>query len=422
MICKYDNKTSWFNTPEVFYFTLLIFYIHTLTLSSEMSAKSNLFIFKKRRENFMRNTMKFKVSQGDKAVKFLASLGIILGFNTVYASAMHIAEGFLPSPKWIILWFAISAPFVIYGFKAINAKIAQAPKAKLLLAMAGAFTFILSALKIPSLTGSCSHPTGIALGAILFGPTPMAVIGMIVLLFQALLLAHGGITTLGANIFSMAIVGAFVAYYVYKLLRKVGVSTAVSVFVAAFLSDLLTYVTTSFQLALAFPSPDGGIMLSLTKFMGVFAVTQIPIAVGEAILTVIVFNILEKYSSEEINALQSLKGAVSGTSAKTEETKKMAASSTKDPIWKKNVILLVVFFAVAFAPLYIKAGSEFGGADGMAMDIIAQEIDADYTPIFEPIFEPASGEIESLLFALQAALGAGIIGYGIGKITNKKEI
>lgn len=369
----------------------------------------------------MRNKMKFRFSSGDKTLKFVTSMALILGFNTIYASAMHIAEGFLPSPKWIILWFALSAPFVIYGFKAINAKIAQAPKAKLLLAMAGAFTFILSALKIPSLTGSCSHPTGIALGAILFGPTPMAVIGMIVLLFQALLLAHGGITTLGANIFSMAIVGAFVAYYVYKLLRKVGVSTAVSVFVAAFLSDLLTYVTTSFQLALAFPSPNGGIMLSLTKFMGVFAVTQIPIAVGEAILTVIVFNILAKYSSEEINDLQNLKGKITGISEIPEANKKMAVSSTKDPIWKKNVILLVVFFAVAFAPLYLKAGAEFGGADGMAMDIIAEEIDSEYTPIFEPIFEPASGEIESLLFALQAALGAGIIGYGIGRIT-KKEI
>ncbi|MGL5257949.1 MAG: energy-coupling factor ABC transporter permease [Proteocatella sp.] len=369
----------------------------------------------------MRTKMKLNFSPGDKAIKFATSMAIILGFNTMYASAMHIAEGFLPSTKWIALWFALSAPFVIFGFKTINAKIAQAPKAKILLAMAGAFTFILSALKIPSLTGSCSHPTGIALGAILFGPTPMAVIGMIVLLFQALLLAHGGITTLGANIFSMAVVGAFVAYYVYKLLRKAGVSSAISVFVAAFLSDLLTYVTTSLQLALAFPSPNGGIMLSLTKFMGVFAVTQIPIAVGEAILTVVVFNILEKYSSEEINALQGLKASFKGSVEEVQGDRKMAVSSTKNPIWKKNVILLVVFFAVAFAPLYLKAGAEFGGADGMAMDIIAEEIDSEYTPKFEPIFEPASGEIESLLFALQAALGAGVIGFGIGRLT-KKEI
>ena len=63
----------------------------------------------------------------------------------------------------------------------------------MLLALCGAFAFVLSALKIPSATGSCSHPTGVGLGAILFGPAATAVLGLIVLLFQALLLAHGGL-------------------------------------------------------------------------------------------------------------------------------------------------------------------------------------------------------------------------------------
>ena len=358
--------------------------------------------------------------------KILLSVMALLGMNTVYSSAMHIAEGFLPSPMWIVLWFAISAPFVLFGFRAIKTKIDEVPKAKILLAMAGAFVFILSALKIPSLTGSCSHPTGIALGAILFGPSPMAVMGLIVLLFQALLLAHGGITTLGANVFSMAIVGSFVAYYTYRWMKSAGASSAVSVFVAAFLSDLLTYVTTSAQLALAFPSADGGILASLMKFMGVFAVTQIPVAVGEAILTVIVFGILEKYSFAEVKALEAgsyeaaQKNEKAGEASASEKAAgKAAAASAKNPLWKKNVILLVVFFAVVFAPLAIKSGSEFGGADGIAMDIVT-EIDENYEPNFEPLFEPASGEIESLLFALQAALGAGVIGFGLGRLTKKE--
>ena len=62
--------------------------------------------------------------------------------------------------------------------------------------MAAAFIFVISSLKIPSVTGSCSHMTGTALGAILFGASPVAVLGIIVLLFQAILLAHGGLTTL----------------------------------------------------------------------------------------------------------------------------------------------------------------------------------------------------------------------------------
>ena len=91
----------------------------------------------------------------------------------------------------------------------------------MLLGVAAAFTFVLSALKMPSVTGSCSHPTGTGLGAVLFGPAAMAPIGMVVLLFQAILLAHGGLTTLGANIFSMAIVGPFAAAAIYRLAKTV---------------------------------------------------------------------------------------------------------------------------------------------------------------------------------------------------------
>ena len=72
---------------------------------------------------------------------------------------------------------------------------------KMLIAVVGAFAFVLSALKIPSVTGSSSHPTGVGLAAILFGPAITSVLGLIVLIFQAILLAHGGITTLGANVF-----------------------------------------------------------------------------------------------------------------------------------------------------------------------------------------------------------------------------
>ena len=174
-------------------------------------------------------------------------------------------------------------------------KVAQAPKAKILLAMCGAFAFVLSALKIPSITGSCSHPTGVGLGAILFGPMTMAVLGLIVLLFQALLLAHGGLTTLGANTFSMAIAGPIVSWAVYKLLRKANAPAAVAVFAAAALGDLFTYVVTSVQLGVV----NGGI----GKFLMVFAVTQIPLAIAEGLLTVVVFNVLEKYSREELHAL-----------------------------------------------------------------------------------------------------------------------
>ena len=189
-------------------------------------------------------------------------------------------------------------PFVVAGFFSIKKKVEAAPRAKLLLAMCGAFAFVLSALKLPSFTGSCSHPTGVGLGAILFGPTATAVLGLIVLLFQALLLAHGGLTTLGANTFSMAIVGPLVSFGVYAGLKKLGCRSAVAVFAAAALGDLMTYVTTSVQLGVVYGN--------FAEYLSIFALTQIPLAVAEGLLTVVVFNVLEKYAGEDLRALRVL--------------------------------------------------------------------------------------------------------------------
>ncbi len=215
------------------------------------------------------------------------------------AYAMHIMEGYLPS-LWCGVWYLLTLPFFILGLISINKTVGLNPKMKMLIAFAGAFAFALSALKLPSVTGSCSHPTGVGLGAILFGPAAMAVLGSIVLLFQALLLAHGGITTLGANAFSMAVVGPFVAYGVYKLCRRLGTPLWLAVFSGAALGDLLTYITTSLQLALAIPDATGGIMASFNKFAAIFAVTQIPLAVSEGLLTVLVFNLLYNYNQNEL--------------------------------------------------------------------------------------------------------------------------
>ena len=212
---------------------------------------------------------------------------------------MHIMEGFLPV-KHAVGWSVASAPFVAYGMYIINRRIREKPEQRMLLGVAAAFTFVLSALKLPSVTGSSSHPTGTGLGAILFGPSAMAPIGMVVLLFQALLLAHGGLTTLGANIFSMAIVGPFAATAIYRLAMTAKVPFGVSIFLAASCANLLTYVTTSAQLAFAFPDPVGGFAASFAKFATLFAITQIPLAISEGLLTVIVMNALARFNAPEL--------------------------------------------------------------------------------------------------------------------------
>ncbi|WP_394277606.1 energy-coupling factor ABC transporter permease [Luteococcus sp.] len=215
---------------------------------------------------------------------------------------MHIAEGFL-SPMQCAAWYAVSAPFVIHGARAVIAQSRRSPENRMLLAAAGAFTFVLSAIKLPSVSGSSSHPTGTGLGAVLFRPPVMAFLGTVVLLFQALLLAHGGITTLGANVFSMAVVGPWVGYSAFLLTRQLGASPAVAVFMAMFFADMATYCTTSLQLALAYPDPSSGIAGALGKFLGVFAITQVPLAVMEGLLGVVIFGFLGRVAPQDLARL-----------------------------------------------------------------------------------------------------------------------
>ena len=79
----------------------------------------------------------------------------------------------------------------------------------------------------------------------------------------------------------------------------------------------------------------------------------------------------------------------------------------------KNVFLMLIVILLAVVPLFIQRNAEFAGADGQAEEVIS-EISPNYEPWFHAIWEPPSGEIESLLFSLQAAIGAIVIGYVIG--------
>ena len=218
------------------------------------------------------------------------------------SNSMHIMEGYLPLAH-CILWMVICIPFLVIGLLNIKKTLGEDRRTLMLLALTGAFVFVLSSLKIPSVTGSCSHMTGTGLGAILFGPCVTSILGIIVLLFQAVLLAHGGLTTLGANCFSMAIAGPILAYAVYKLLIKMNVNKKVTVFLAAFLGDLFTYCVTSVELAIAYPSEVGGFGASVIKFLGIFATTQVPLAIIEGILTVVIVIALETYARNELKSL-----------------------------------------------------------------------------------------------------------------------
>lgn len=232
-----------------------------------------------------------------KNLRFLIAIVALFILLECNAYAMHIAEGYL-SPIWCLVWGIAALPFLAKGVYDIKKLVDADYKVKIFIALAGAYAFVLTSLKMPSVTGSSSHPTGIGFGAIFFGPFVMSVISLIVLIFQALLLAHGGITTLGANVFSMGIVGTFAAYGTYKILVKMNVKRGLAVFLAVFMSNIATYSTTALQLSLYLAGSGKGFMAVFSDSLKIFALTQIPIAISESILTVLLINGLSSISRE----------------------------------------------------------------------------------------------------------------------------
>jgi cobalt/nickel transport system permease protein len=226
---------------------------------------------------------------------------------------MHIMEGFLPTPWWQA-WFAVSIPVIMYGMYKMNRLVNEKREILPLLAVAGAFIFVLSSLKLPSVTGSSSHPTGTGIAAIIFGPAITAVLSTIVLIYQALFLAHGGLTTLGANVFSMGIMGPVVSYIIYKAGMKAKINFYLTVFLATAFGDWATYIVTSIQLALAYPAGNvltfGAILSSFSKFAAIFALTQVPLAIVEGAVSALLFKYVIEVKSDILVEMKVLEDSV----------------------------------------------------------------------------------------------------------------
>lgn len=310
--------------------------------------------------------------------KYLALLGLL--FLAVEPSyAMHIMEGYLPL-GWCLVWYAISLPFVILSYRHIRKLVQKHPQTRVGVALNVAFVFILSALKLPSLTGSSSHLTGTTLGTLTSGILSMPLVGCVVLLFQSLLLAHGGLSTLGANIFSLAIAGPAVAYIIYTACQRMRLGGNIAIFLAASLGSLATYLTTSLQLAIVFPDAEGGIWASLVKFMGIFALTQVPLALVEGLMTVLVLGLVE--------------GLVVGS----KPTKPIKTKSKNKWLLSLGAALCL---AVPIVGIYIDFGS---GADDLAGNLV-ETLNSSYnTEALIPSFEPSEA-LEPWLFTLQIAIG-----------------
>jgi cobalt/nickel transport system permease protein len=215
-----------------------------------------------------------------------ATVAVLLGGSIVpsTARAMHLAEGILPLP-WAALWTVVTLPFIAIALRLYRERAAADVFYRPLVAMVAAAVFLISCMPIPVPTaGTCSHPCGTGLGAILIGPWMTVLVTVVALLLQALFLAHGGLTTLGADVLSMGVAGAFVGYGAFHGLRRCGAPLWVAAFAGGLLSDWATYSVTALELASALHGVRPFGELWLTVFLA-FVPTQLPLGLLEGVLT-----------------------------------------------------------------------------------------------------------------------------------------
>ena len=217
---------------------------------------------------------------------------------------MHIPDGLL-DPYLCILLYIISLAFLMWAWKGVKKMFSRSFVP--VMAVSSALIFIAQMINFPIAGGTCGHLMGGTLLGMLLGPHATIISMTIVLLIQALLFADGGITTLGANIFNMAVIGGL-SFYLVKLL--IGASSSqkrftAALFIASWLSVVLTALLTAIQIGVS-PSfaSAGGLMTTMPAMLSV----HIIIGVIEAAITAPLILQLSHASPTLLNGLNIIRG------------------------------------------------------------------------------------------------------------------
>jgi cobalt/nickel transport system permease protein len=202
---------------------------------------------------------------------------------------MHIADGLMAPLIWL-LGYAIAIPVLVYATKSTKKNLG--PEQIPLLGVLAAGIFVAQMLNFPIGGGTSGHLIGVALAAILLGPSAAVLIITVVLIVQALLFGDGGITALGLNILNMAIVGAGIAFAAYSLGNRDGPNQNkalwyASMFVAAWAAVVAGALACAFELGMsAALSPAYGVPLYVA--LPTMGITYAIIGIGEGVITVLV--------------------------------------------------------------------------------------------------------------------------------------
>jgi cobalt/nickel transport system permease protein len=316
---------------------------------------------------------------------------------------MHISEGILPF-DWAALWFVVAAPFVGFGLYRLKKLASDDLSFKPLVGLMAAVVFIISCMPIPVPTaGTCSHPCGTGLSAILLGPFISVLVAAAALLIQALFLSHGGLSTWGANIVSMGIVGSFAGYVLFKALRALKVNMAIAGFMAGLFADWATYLATSAELASGIKG-DSPFLPLFYKIMIAFIPTQLPLGILEGAITAGMIMLLYNKRPDLLVKMGVLAGEESGVRSQA----------------IKKVLLLAFSLLTIYASLLtsVYAADKWQGVDESVVEKIAKE---SGRTAHAPLINTGEGDMQLFVFLLAGAIGGFAAGYYWRKLTEKKK-
>ncbi len=200
---------------------------------------------------------------------------------------MHITEGIITGAA-SVAYTAGGLGCVAWGAAGMNKFVRAHPDKKPLLGMGGALIFFFSLIPIPAFTGTCSHPCGTPLIAILLGPAIGTALTGGTLLLQAALFAHGGFATWGANVIALGLGGCLFGWGAFSLARKAGAPLWAAGFAGGLMGNLAVYGTSGLILGATLahaPSPQYSFSGYLSVIYLAYLPTQLPIAVGEMLVT-----------------------------------------------------------------------------------------------------------------------------------------
>ncbi|MEJ6761430.1 MAG: energy-coupling factor ABC transporter permease [Candidatus Planktophila sp.] len=194
---------------------------------------------------------------------------------------MHIPDGFIDIPT-SAAFAAIAAAAVAISLK--GAKSSLDEKTAPLAGLTATFIFAVQMLNFPVAAGTSGHLLGGALAAVLIGPFAATLAITVVLLMQGLLFADGGLSAMGLNVFNMSVVGVWVGYTIFLLVKKLLPRSKSSIAIAATIGALLSVPAAAASFGLQY-ALGGTSTFSIGAVFTAMIGTHILIGIGEAIIT-----------------------------------------------------------------------------------------------------------------------------------------